>query len=134
MLPVTISLDNPIARRGTNHSITELGMRYLLDLIESDYLKGAPQNDIQRVNHGIVQLDGRPVYKLESILSKNPSLGYYCYRIVHYMDYMDDLEVKADIFKFDNSLYESYYYRSIKLEAPVSDLDFDPKNPAYRLK
>ena len=133
VMPVTIAIDGVAARRGTNHQITEVGLQPLVQLIEQDYLKAAPHGDIQRKNHGIASLDRRQVYRMESILPRDRKLGYFCYRIMHYTDYVRGLEVKIEVFGFDDQLDESHHYRDIDTAAQLSDTDFDPKNRAYRL-
>lgn len=133
VMPVTIGLESPVARRGTKHRITEVGLLPLVELIEQDYQKAAPHGDIQRRNHGITELDGHRVYRMESILPRDPSKGYYCHRMMHYTDYVHGLEIKAEIYGFDNQLGETFSYQSIDPAPALTDADFDPKNRAYRL-
>ncbi|MDA9981844.1 DUF1571 domain-containing protein [Gammaproteobacteria bacterium] len=42
------------------------------------------------------------------------------------------LPVKLEIYDSDGNLYESYVYSSIEINPGLTDLDFDPWNPAYR--
>jgi hypothetical protein len=133
IMAVTLPVDSEIAMRGSNHMCTEVGLKYLVQLIEEQYRKALPKGHIKRVNHGIVALDGGKVFKMESILPKNKSLGYYCYRMIHYIDYLRSIEIKAEVFNWDDQLYESYYYTQIKLNPPLTDKDFDPDNPDYNL-
>ncbi|RLB58080.1 MAG: hypothetical protein DRI90_17175 [Deltaproteobacteria bacterium] len=133
VMPVTIAIDGAAARRGTNHLVTEVGLQPLVQLIETDYQKAAPRGDIQRRNHGIADLDGRQVYRMESILPRDPTLGYFCHRIMHYTDYIRGLEVKIEVYNFDNKLDESHHYRDIDTTAPLTEADFDPQNRANRL-
>lgn len=134
VMAVTIAVDSAVAKRGTNHTVLEVGPIHLLHLIEKDYLKAAPHNHIKRINHGFVQLDGRTVYKTESILPKDASLGYYCHRMVHYMDHISGVELKSEIYGFDDKLQESYFYKGLVINPPLTETDFDPKNPACKLK
>lgn len=133
VMPVTLPIDSDIARRGTNHYITDLGLKFLFRTIEADYRKAAPKNHQQRINHGIVMLEGVRVYKMESILPRDKSLGYYCYRIIHYIDFMNSLEVKAEMFDWNNVMWESYHYTQIKPTPGFTERDFDPDNPEYDL-
>ncbi len=133
VLPLTLPVDSELAQRGSNHMVTEIGLKNLLDMIMVDYMKAAPKGHIKRVNHGIEDLDGHKVYKMESILPKDKSLGYYCYRMVHYIDFIRSLEIKAEMFNWKDQLYESYYYTQIKINPGLTDRDFDPENPDYRL-
>lgn len=133
MLPVTVPFNNDIFKRGTNHKLTEVGFKYLIERNEQDFRKAKP-GDIKRINYGMVDLDGKKVYKLETILPKDTSRGFYCYRMVQYIDFLLDLDVKAEVYGFDNQLKESFYYTEIKINPGLGDSDFDPKNPDYRLK
>lgn len=134
VIPVTIPLDSELAKRGTNHLVTEIGLKYLLFMIERDYVKAMPKGDLKRVNHGIVTLDKIKVFKTESILPRDPKLGYYCHRIIHYIDYLASLEIQAEIFNHQNLIQEIYYYTNIKINPGLTDNDFDPNNPKYGLK
>ncbi len=133
VMPVTIAIDGVAARRGTNHLVTEVGLKPLVELIEKDFLKAAPHDHIKRNNHGISELDGRPVYRMENVMPRDSSLGYFCYRIMHYTDYVRGLEVKVDIYDFDDRLAESHHYRNIDTTVGLTEADFDPNNKAYRL-
>jgi len=133
IVPVTLTTDAPLARRGTKHLVTEVGLGQLVKMIEADYLKAGPKGHIKRINHGIVDLDGVKVYKFESVLPRDRSLGYYCHRMVHYTDYLRALEIKCEVFNFDDDLDEAYYYRNLNLKPGLSDVDFDPKNRQYKL-
>jgi len=133
VMPVTIAIDGVAARRGTNHQVTEVGLKALVELIEKDFLKAAPQDHIQRNNHGISELDGKPVYRMENVMPRDPKLGYFCYRIMHYTDFVRGLEVKVDVYDFDDRLTESHHYRNIDTKAQLTEADFDPKNKAYKL-
>ncbi|MFO8057281.1 MAG: DUF1571 domain-containing protein [bacterium] len=133
IIPVTLSVDSAIAQRGSNHKVTEIGLKNLLDMIDENYRAATPNNDLERKNHGIEQLDGHNVYVMESVLPDDRSKGYYCHRIFHYIDYIRSLEIKARIYTFGNELYETYYYTRIKINPGLTDNDFDPDNPDYDL-
>ncbi len=133
ILPVTLPVDSAIAQRGSNHKVTEIGLKNLLDMIEENYRAAEPNNDLDRKNHGFQDLDGHKVYVMESILPDDPSKGYYCHRMFHYIDFKRSLEIKARIYTFGNKLYESYYYTRIKINPGLTDNDFDPDNPDYDL-
>lgn len=133
IVPVTIALDAPVARRGTNHLVSEVGFSHLLTLIEKDYVKASPRGHIERVNRGFETLDGRKTYKVESILPRDAKLGYYCYRMTHWTDYLRGVEIKSEVFNFQDELQEAYYYKDVNLAPGFTDADFDPKNKEYHL-
>jgi len=133
IIPVTLPVDSELAKRGSNHMVTEIGLKYLLGMIEKDYRSAAPKGELQRINRGMVEVDGRKVFQTESILPQDPVKGYYCYRMEHYIDFIRSLEIKAVVYRWDNQLYESYTYTQIKINSGLTDRDFDPENPDYDL-
>jgi len=133
VLPVTLAVNSALAGRGSNHRATEVGLHHLVELLEQDYVRAHPKGHLERINHGIVQLDGRPVYKIESRLPRDPSLGYYCHRVVHYTDYVNAIDVKAEVYDWSDALKETFHYRELAAAPALTDHDFDPKNRAYRL-
>ena len=133
IVPVTLAIDSAVARRGTKHLVTEVGVAHVLKLIERDYARAAPKGHIRRVNLGFEMLDGRKTYKVESILPRDPSLGYYCFRMIHYTDYLRGIEIRSEVFNFSDELEESYYYKDVDTKPAFTDADFDPKNRKYHL-
>jgi len=134
VLPVTLGVDGRLSGRGTNHKITETGLCHLIQMIEKDHIRAVAESDYQRINHGFVELGGRTVYKMESVLSEDPSDGYYCYRVVHYIDLARALDLRVEIYGWDNQLMEAFQYDQLKANQGLTDRDFSPKNPAYRLR
>jgi len=133
VIPIWIDYHNPIAQRGTNHPAIEIGLKFLLELNLDQYKKATPKNELGRADHGIREFEGRKVYVMENILPREKNKGYYCYRVVHYMDYLNAIEPKVEVFNWDNKLYESYLYTKLKLNTGLTEKDFDPENPEYRL-
>ena len=133
VMPVTLDVEGALTGRGTNHLATEVGLHHMVALLEQDHDRATSQGHLERINHGMVNLDGRPVYKIESRLPRDKSLGYYCHRVVHYTDYLVAVDVKAEVYDFDNQLHEEMHYRELDATPRLSDADFDPGNRSYRL-
>jgi len=134
LIPVTIPVESEIAKRGSNHVVTEIGLKYLLYMIEKDYRRAEPRGHLKQINHGYQELDGTKVFVTESILPRDRRLGYYCYRMIHYIDFIRSLEIRADVYNWNDELYESYYYTEIKINQGLTSRDFDPANPDYNLR
>lgn len=134
IIPVTVPLDSAIAKRGTNHLLTEIGLGYMLELILRDYLKASPVGDLTRKDIGLQEIDGKPVFVMESTLKKNPKQNYYCYRLTHYIDYINSFEVKVEVYDWNNQMFEMFTYLKIRENVGLKDIDFDQNNPAYKLK
>ncbi len=134
VIPIWIHYMSPIAMRGTNHPAVEVGLKFMLELNLREYKKAFANKELARKNHGIQMVDGHRVFAMENIMTKNnPAAKYYCHRVIQYMDYQRGLEPKAEVFNFNDQLKESFTYTKIKINAGLTDRDFDPENPEYRL-
>jgi len=122
-----------LARRGTNHTVPEMGLKFFMDILQKDWKHAQGTNDLKRVNKGIQLLDGRKVYVMEITLPKDPKAGYYCYRSIQYIDYEAAFEPKIENYDWNNQFLESYYYTEIKFNPGLPDNTYDPKNPEYNL-
>lgn len=85
------------------------------------------------IDRGAEQISGRPAGVLESVLPDDPSRGYYCRRCVVWFDEGHGLPVKIMIYDWADDLTEEYLYENLDLQPGFTDLDFDRRNPAYRL-
>jgi hypothetical protein len=130
---VTLDVDSPLARRGTRHLATEVGLSYLVSMLEKDYRVAAGRGHITRQSHGLVTVEGHRGYRLESRLPRDPSLGYYAYRVIHDMDYLEGYPFRVEVYDFDDRLSERYHYLDVNQAAPLTELDFDPRNRDYKL-
>lgn len=130
---VTLAVDSPVAKRGTSHLATEVGLAYLMSMLEKDFRTASAKGHITRVSHGLQTVDGRRGYRLESRLPRDRSLGYYAYRVIHDMDYLEGYPFRIEVYDFDDRLQERYLYRDVNRAAPLGEADFDPKNKAYKL-
>ncbi len=133
VLPVTLDVEGALSGRGTNHLATEVGLHHMVTLLEQDHDRAVTGGHLERINHGLVELDGRLVYKIESRLPRDRSLGYYCHRVVHYTDFLVAVDIKAEIYDFDDQLHEELHYRELNASPGLTDADFDPGNRTYRL-
>lgn len=57
---------------------------------------------------------------------------YYAGRLDVCVDRENGMPLRLVIWDFDGTLYERYEHRDLRIDAGLSDEDFDPKNPAYR--
>jgi hypothetical protein len=133
VIPIWIDYNNPIAQRGSNHPAVEIGLKFMLELNLRDYKRSFAAGELRRKDHGIQEVDGHKVYVMENILPRDQKKGYYCYRVFQYMDYLYSLEPRIDVYNWDDELQESFTYTKLKIDAGLTEKDFDPKNPEYRL-
>jgi hypothetical protein len=120
-----------LALSDNRHPITEAGIGFILDLIESNR-KRAVANGCARVR----RLEDRANFqprgpRYELLVEADEKSGYYCRRALVTFDPQTRLIVAAQVFDWDNKLVEDYRYLNLRLNIGLTDRDFDPKNPQY---
>lgn len=131
---ITANLDplGSMAMKGNRHSILDAGLEKLVIKIGANLRKGLKNNEFTLKEHGEETVGGRKTMKVEAIYPKEKAKGYYCYRAVLNLDFEMKVPIKIQIFDWDDRLVEYYWYEDLKLNAGLTDADFDPKNPDYR--
>ncbi len=130
---VTVDLDptGKQAMENSRHPITEAGLHNLVGKIATNLRRGLRSGELVSKDHGEQKVYGRKTRKLEGILPKDSSKGYYCHRCVVNLDLETMMPLKIQIFDWEDRLVESYGYELLKLNPGLRDKDFDPKNPEY---
>jgi len=121
-----------LAMRGNRHPITDSGLEHLMTLIGENVRRGLKAREMVFRDLGTETVYGRASRKLEGIFPREQERGYYCYRAVLYMDVERAIPLKMLLYDWDDVLFEDYGYEDTRLNAGLTDADFDPGNPAYR--
>jgi len=74
---------------------------------------------------------GRNTQVLEAVFPKEKAKDYDGWRYVINRDVESKILVRIRAYDADDQLLENYGYESLHLNAPLTDADFDPKNPEY---
>jgi hypothetical protein len=74
---------------------------------------------------------GRKTTRLEGVFPKEKTTTYYCHRAVVNIDTELKLPIKVQIFDAADVLVETYGYEDLRLNAGLTEKDFDPSNAAY---
>lgn len=117
------------AMKGNRHPITEAGLENLTKLIGNELRRGITAGEIELKDLGEEMIYGRKARKIEGIFPKEKEKGYYCYRAVISLDIELKVPIKSMIYDWQDQLIESYGYEQLKLNAGLSDADFDTRNP-----
>lgn len=130
---VTVNLDptGTQAMENSRHPITEAGIHNLVAKIAANLRRGLRSGELVSKDHGEQTVYGRKTRKLEGVLPKDASKGYYCYRCIVNLDLETKMPIKVQIFNWEDRLVECYGYERLKLNPGLSDKDFDHKNPEY---
>ncbi len=132
LLTVDIDPKGALIMKGSRHPVTDSGIENLVKLIRENLEKGVKSREIDLREQGEERVYGRTTRKVEIIFPKNKARSYYCYRALINLDVETKLPVKVHIYDWDNTLVESYGYEAVKLDAGLTEADFDPTNPEYR--
>jgi len=113
-----------LAMMNNRHPITEMGLGFLIAMLVKNAKIAKKNRELKLVYHGEEQICGRAVYKIEGILPKDKSKGYYCYRAILGIDKQNGLPILVEAYMWDNLLYERYLYSELNLNAGVEEYIF----------
>ena len=131
---MTVNLDpkGSLIMKGSRHPVTDSGIENIVKLIKGNLEKGLKAHEINLKEQGEEKIYGRTTKRIEVIFPKSKAKGYYCYRALINLDAETKLPVRVQIYDWDDTLLESYGYEAIKLNAGLTEADFDPTNSEYR--
>ena len=131
---VTVNLDpkGSLAMRGCRHPIKDSGLDHLVKVIGNNVRSGMKSGELDFREEVEETVYGRRTQRMEIILPRDKTRGYYSYRARLSLDIEKKVPIKVQIYDWDNNLVEDYGYEDLKLNANLTDADFSPKNPEYR--
>lgn len=131
---ITVDIDpkGALIMKGSRHPVTDAGIENLVKLIRRNLEKGVSSREIDLREHGEEKVYGRTTKKVEIVFPKNRAKSYYCHRALINLDVETKLPVRVQIYDWDDTLLESYGYEAVKLDAGLTEADFDPNNSEYR--
>lgn len=115
------------------HVITESGLEYLVGVVAANIRKGTAAGEVRFLDMGRDTVYGRDARKVEIRFPADKAKGYYGYRAILSLDAETRMPLRALVFDWDDRLVERYEYEDVRLDAGLTDADFAPGNPAYRL-
>ncbi|TWU03125.1 DUF1571 domain-containing protein [Neorhodopirellula pilleata] len=138
-LTLKLDPDGRLARKDTNYSITQTGIRPMLQQI-LDRMETQPADcPIQIRLFADAKVDGRSCQHIEiRQLKQTPQSDFQIAKV--YIDDEWQLPVYFASYAWPGAeggepvLQEQYVITKINLEAELTDLDFDRANPAYRFR
>ncbi len=131
---VTVNLDpqGRQAMQGNRHPITDTGLGNLIKILGNNVRKGLDVGELEFRVSGEEIIYGRKAQKVELLLPKSRTKGYYCHRAVIHVDLETTLPIRVQIFDPDDLLMENYGFEELNPRTGLTDYDFDPDNPAYK--
>ncbi len=113
------------------HPVTSTGIGYLLEAVALNMRKAINAGDLTFSENRKEKVYGRSTRAMEVNFPKEKVKAYDGWRFVINQDVESKILVRIKIYDQDDQLIEYYGYEKINLNAPLTNADFDPKNPEY---
>lgn len=123
---------HPALMQNNLRPFTDIGIGYIVRAVASNVKKASKVGDLSFIERGEETIHERATQVLEVVFPKDKAKGYDAYRLLINQDKASKLLVRVRMFDWDDQLFEKYGYEDIKLDAELTDADFDPNNPNYR--
>jgi len=131
---ITRNIDpsDPGLLAGNLRPVTSTGIGYLLQTVALNMRKAIEAGELTFSERGEENVYGRNTQILEVVLPRDKAKDYDGALFVINQDVASKILLRIRVYDRDEQLVENYGYENVDLDAPLSDADFDPKNPAYR--
>jgi len=131
---ITWDLDpkHPRLMAGNLRPLTDTGLGFLVKRVAVNVRKAVKAGEFSCYQRGEETVCGRQTRTLEVVFPKDRAKGYEVYRMIINQDLASKLLVRMRAYDWDNELFENYGYEDLKLNAGLTDADFDPGHPDYR--
>lgn len=122
---------DPVLMENNLHPVTSIGIDFMIKTISINMRKAIKVGDLTFVERGQETVYGRKTHTIEIIFPKEKAQSYAGWRFVINQDVESKILLRIRIYSRENRLIENYGYENLKLNAPLTDADFDPENPEY---
>jgi outer membrane lipoprotein-sorting protein len=123
---------SPRLMSGNLRPLTDTGLGYLVKTVAANVRRAKAAGELTLYDRGQETVRGRKMRRLEAVFPKDKEKGYSAYRLIVGQDLESGLLVTIQAYDWDDRLFEKYGYEDIKLEAGLTDQDFDPHNSKYQ--
>ncbi len=127
-IKLSIDPEGKLAMQNNRHSIYESHIGYILDMLQNNYSM-AKKNNEGKITLKEEIFDNRKSFKFKIIFPENR--GYYGHTIFINIDKELYLPVKLEVYDWEGRLLEMYHFSQLKVNAGLSEIDFDTGNPEY---
>jgi hypothetical protein len=130
---VTLNLDpnGALAMKGNRHPITDTGLETLVAKLATNVRLGRANGELEVLDRGEETVFGRKTTRQEGVFPKAKANTYYCHRAVVNIDTELKVPIKVQLFDEADELVELYGYEDLRLNAGLTEKDFDPSNADY---
>ena len=130
---LTVNLDPNGARamKYNRHPITDSGLEKLVAKLAANVRLGRANGELEVRDRGEETVYGRKTTRLEGVFPKEKASAYYCHRAVVNIDMELNVPIKVQIFDAEDELVELYGYEDLRMNAGLTQKDFEPSNADY---
>jgi outer membrane lipoprotein-sorting protein len=130
---ITRNLDpgDPVLMANNLRPVTSTGIGYLLQAVAINARKAIKAAELSFSERAEETVYGRRTRVLELVVPKESARNYDGCRILVSQDVESKILLRIRVYDREDRLVETYGYENLRLNAPLADADFDPKNPEY---
>ena len=130
---LTFNLDpkSPRLMSGNLRPFTDTGIDYLVKTVGVNVRHAITAGELSLYERGDETVYGRKTRRLEVVFPKEKAGDYDAYRLIINQDAERKILVRIEVYDWDDHLFENYGYEDLKLDAGLTDAEFDPENPDY---
>jgi hypothetical protein len=122
---------DPELMAGNLRPVTDIGIGELIKSVAVNVRSAIDAGYISVSQQGEETVYGRKTRILDVVLPSGTVGGYGGYRLVINQDIESKLLLRISVYDRGGQRVESYGYEDLKLDAVLTDADFDPGNPDY---
>jgi hypothetical protein len=131
-----LAVDSRLAMYGTRHPVTLAGFAFTVEMLVRDFrlLDARPECLLRFADLGVQQVRGAASRCIDAELDKERCPALYGRRARVCVHEQLALPTSVEIWDLEDGevrLVEEYGYEQISVDTGLTDLDFDPENPAY---
>jgi hypothetical protein len=124
--------NDPVLMKNNLRPATSTGVGYLLEAVAKDMREAIEHGELTFSGEGEETVYGRTTQVLNVIFPKEKAQDYAGHRYIINQDVENKTLIRIRIYDQDNQLVENYGYENFELNARLTDVDFNPRNPEYR--
>ena len=130
---ITRNLDptNPRLMSSNLRPLTDMGIDFFLKTVAVNVRKAVKAGELSVHERGEEPVYGRKTHIFEVVFPKDRTKGYDAYRMIINRDIESKILIRIQLYDWDDHPFELYGYEDLKLNAGLTDADFDPENPDY---
>lgn len=130
VINVSLYPEGAQAMKKSRHSIYDSGIGHILGLVKKNYelSKKLGKGSITFIKEEL--FDGKKSYLFQADLPDG--FGFYAKKILVNLDFQTKLPIKITVYGFKNEFLEYYAFTKLKLNAGLTENDFDMENSSYK--